>query len=266
MARAAGGGRYRRGRPGGAGAAAVAARACGTSAGGRAAGGRACDAGGQCRRGGRAVPTRRACGAAGGGGAGGRGGAGGQCRAARTASGRSRPTGAVGPGRWRWPEPGETIARMDLMVAAIIAGLILVAVFTNRRLPGSEVREILTRTSAYLGPGPLLLIVALLNMQLLGDDRVDRDPAAAGRGHRGPGAGRGSGPGRDSLPAGRAVRDASRRVLGTRSSGRTGPGTTRSTAPSWSAAGGLPNWPGSKGWRWLASGSGWSRARWAGTA
>ena len=29
-------------------------------------------------------------------------------------------------------------------------------------------REILTRTSAYLGLGPLLLIVALLNMQLLG--------------------------------------------------------------------------------------------------
>ena len=57
---------------------------------------------------------------------------------------------------------------MDLMVAAIIAGLILAAVFTNRRLPGSEVREILTRTSAYLGPGPLLLMVALLNMQLLG--------------------------------------------------------------------------------------------------
>ena len=57
---------------------------------------------------------------------------------------------------------------MGFMVAAVIVGLIVVAVFTNRRLPGSPVREILTRTSAYLGPGPLLLVVALLNMQLWG--------------------------------------------------------------------------------------------------
>lgn len=60
---------------------------------------------------------------------------------------------------------------MDYMVAAVIVGLIVVAVFTNRRLPGSEVREILTRTSAHLGLGPLLLIVALLNMQLWGMSR-----------------------------------------------------------------------------------------------
>jgi hypothetical protein len=55
---------------------------------------------------------------------------------------------------------------MDFMVAAVVVGLIVVAVFTNRRLAGSEVREILTRTSGYLGLGPLLLIVALLNLQL----------------------------------------------------------------------------------------------------
>jgi signal transduction histidine kinase len=57
---------------------------------------------------------------------------------------------------------------MDFMVAAVVVGLVVVAVFTNRRLAGSEVREILTRTSGYLGLGPLLLIVALLNLELWG--------------------------------------------------------------------------------------------------
>jgi signal transduction histidine kinase len=57
---------------------------------------------------------------------------------------------------------------MGFMAAAVIVGLIVVAVFTNRRLPGSEVREILSRISSYLGLGALLLIVALLNMQLWG--------------------------------------------------------------------------------------------------
>ena len=60
------------------------------------------------------------------------------------------------------------MARMKLIVAAMIAGLILLGVAMNRRLPGTEVREILSRISSYLGVGPLVLIVALLNMQLWG--------------------------------------------------------------------------------------------------
>ena len=57
---------------------------------------------------------------------------------------------------------------MDFIWAAVIAGLVLLAVFVDRRTPRSQIREILTRTSAYLGWGPLLLAVALMNMQLWG--------------------------------------------------------------------------------------------------
>src|SRR5450755_979552 len=59
------------------------------------------------------------------------------------------------------------MARMDF-IWAVIAGLVLLAVFVDRRTPRSQIREILTRTSAYLGWGPLLLAVALINMQLWG--------------------------------------------------------------------------------------------------
>jgi signal transduction histidine kinase len=57
---------------------------------------------------------------------------------------------------------------MEFTVAAMTVGLILLGLAINRRLPGGEVREILSRISSYLGLGPLLLFVALLNMQLWG--------------------------------------------------------------------------------------------------
>jgi signal transduction histidine kinase len=56
---------------------------------------------------------------------------------------------------------------MDFILAAAIAGLILLAVLIDRRLPRSRTREILASTAAYLGPGPLLLVAALMTMQLL---------------------------------------------------------------------------------------------------
>jgi signal transduction histidine kinase len=45
---------------------------------------------------------------------------------------------------------------------------ILLAVLMARRMPRSQAGEILTRTTAYLGWGPLLLVAALMNMQLWG--------------------------------------------------------------------------------------------------
>src|ERR1022692_4797035 len=57
---------------------------------------------------------------------------------------------------------------MDFILAGVIGGLILLAVLADRRLPRSQARQILPRTAAYLGWGPLLLVVALMNMQLWG--------------------------------------------------------------------------------------------------
>ena len=57
---------------------------------------------------------------------------------------------------------------MDFILAGVIGGLILLAVLADRRLPHSQTRQILTRTAAYLGWGPLLLVIALMNMQLWG--------------------------------------------------------------------------------------------------
>jgi signal transduction histidine kinase len=60
------------------------------------------------------------------------------------------------------------MARMDLILAGVIGGLILLAVLADRRLPRSQTRQILTSTAAYLGWAPLLLVIALMNMQLWG--------------------------------------------------------------------------------------------------